>query len=582
MIAELTERQENRPSVLRHGTAGLLLLLFTICAAPRIVMAIRMDTICTDGAFYIEQARAVSLGTRTDAVGKYDLNVYPLVLSYLHRMGLNWETAAEFWGVLCASLTVLPLFGWMRRQFNLRLATVGCVLYAFHPKLIEWSPEVLRESTFWLLFTTSIYLLYRATTEVRLIWFLAAGITTTLAIHTRFEGWFLLLPAAIWGLSKWRSLERGRMKLALGSGVLGLSYPLTMMFLTLAFGYSHWQWGAFHRVEFAITHLLDEISEPNSEPRPEEPATVAKTVEFVATSSADALPLAPQNSSPVESSAAVAEVPAVEQLPGNDSPASNHWRVASVVAVTMVRGFTYWQLALVAIGAVVGWRRWLRADYLGLILLSAMIIGGIAIHVLGAYLASSRYVLSIVLVTLPLAAFGLLSLCHWLIHGPRPGRIVPGSRQRAVRLALAVFALVGSIDAFSSTDQGREAKAALGDWLRAEYGPGVGIAGCGSWNLVGYYAQSSQTYFLPDYSCVGRSTPGELFNAVLASRPSVLLISPRWSPQAREDFLGRSRAEGYQEVPAERLPKICRGRVIVLSRNTPLRTVQIPAAAGGR
>ena len=89
------------------------------------------------------------------------------------------------WSLLISSLVVLPLFGWVRRQFDDRVALVACLLYAVQPKLIAWSPEIMRDPTFWFLFTLSIYLLWRAVTEVRPGWFVAAGVAVALACLKR-------------------------------------------------------------------------------------------------------------------------------------------------------------------------------------------------------------------------------------------------------------------------------------------------------------------------------------------------------------------------------------------------------------
>ena len=91
-----------------------------------------------------------------------------MALAGLHRLGFDWETAAEFYGVLLSTLAVLPLFGWVRRQFDDRVATVACLLYAFHPKLIEWSPEAVREPSFWFFFLLALYLAMRRCGRSRL------------------------------------------------------------------------------------------------------------------------------------------------------------------------------------------------------------------------------------------------------------------------------------------------------------------------------------------------------------------------------------------------------------------------------
>ena len=176
----------------------LLLVLVLLCLVPRAVMALRIPSICPDGVVYIDIARNLDTGHLREAFHQMALNVYPVILLLLHRLGLDWEVAARLWGVVISSLVVLPLWGWVRRQFDDRVALVACLLYAVHTKFIEWSPEAMRDQTFWLLFMLAIYWLWRAVTEVRYGWFIAAGGAITLASLTRIEGLFLLIPLTLW------------------------------------------------------------------------------------------------------------------------------------------------------------------------------------------------------------------------------------------------------------------------------------------------------------------------------------------------------------------------------------------------
>ena len=156
---------------------------------------------------YIQLAKAFEAGDLRAGFREMALNVYPVILMVLHRLGLDWETAAALWGVTISSLVVLPLWGWVRRQFDDRVALVACLLYIVHPKFIEWSPEVMRDQTFWFLFMLAIYWLWRAVTEVRYGYFIAAGAAITLASVTRIEGLFLLIPLVLWTFWRWLALR---------------------------------------------------------------------------------------------------------------------------------------------------------------------------------------------------------------------------------------------------------------------------------------------------------------------------------------------------------------------------------------
>ena len=138
------------------------------------IMAWRMPGICRMLSSILAWARRStrdnSRKLRTDPLQYLSLHIVSL-----HRLGLSWETAGVAWGVVISSCTVLPLFGWIRRAFSRRVAIAACILYAIHSGLVRWSVKIIRDSTFWFLLALSLYLLWRAVTELRWAWYLAAG-----------------------------------------------------------------------------------------------------------------------------------------------------------------------------------------------------------------------------------------------------------------------------------------------------------------------------------------------------------------------------------------------------------------------
>ena len=229
-----------QPEQLRLPPARwLLLLLVLLCLAPRAVVALRTPSICIDGAVYVNSARALEAGNFHVALMEGAINLYPVILMLLHRLGLEWEVAGALWGVTISSLVVLPLWGWVRRQFDDRVALVACLLYVVHPKFIIESPEVMRDPTFWFLFTLAIYCMWRAVTEVRYGYFIATGAAITLASFTRVEGLFLLVLLAMWTFWRWLALRTGRRKLLVGATLCVLVFPSLLMLINVAWLYDH-------------------------------------------------------------------------------------------------------------------------------------------------------------------------------------------------------------------------------------------------------------------------------------------------------------------------------------------------------
>ena len=207
-------------------------------------MSLRITSICPDGMIYVTAAKALEAGNWKSASGEMSLNIYPAILTVLHRLGLDWEFAASLWGVTVSSLVVLPLWGWVRRQFDDRVALAACFLYIIHPKFIEWSPEVLRDPTFWFFFTLAIYWLWRAVTEVHYGYFIAGGAAVILASLTRVEGLFLLIPLTLWTFWRYRSLQTNRKKLIIGVVLCIVVLPSLLALANLIFLFERAGWGA--------------------------------------------------------------------------------------------------------------------------------------------------------------------------------------------------------------------------------------------------------------------------------------------------------------------------------------------------
>ena len=175
---------------------GCALLL--ACFIPRAVAAWHWDVLWSDTLHYIYASESLERGDFERGFAEFGLNFYPLLLIPLRHLGIDWQLAGRWFGVLVATLTVVPLWGWLRRMFDDRTAILACLVYALHGKLIAISPLIIRDSTFWLLLATTLYLLWRAASESRLSYYLAAGAVMTLAVHTRTEGWLLVVPLVGW------------------------------------------------------------------------------------------------------------------------------------------------------------------------------------------------------------------------------------------------------------------------------------------------------------------------------------------------------------------------------------------------
>ncbi|HUY35614.1 MAG TPA: glycosyltransferase family 39 protein [Pirellulales bacterium] len=547
-----------RSASLVSAPAGRLLAgLVLLCLVPRAVMAWKLDAVCRDGVFYIQLAQAFEQGDVATGLNKLRLNAYPPLLALLHHVGLDWEWAGKFWGVCVSSLAVLPLFGWTRRQFDDRLATVACLLYAVHPKLIEWSPELVRDPTFWFFWTLSLYCCWRAAAETRWRWYLAGGVAIALASHTRFEGWCLYLPLVWWSACRWparRELRRAVVaNVALSLAVCPLLIALVNV--TWLARESHWEWGNFSRLEYVALWFRAAVG--NDE---EAPAAVA-VVSSAPAPAGDRSPHAPRGAT---HHAERDDDNAVVTPP----PRLSNARLLWIFTNTLRRGVGALFGLLWLVGFTTAPRTWLRRDQVVLFLIAAMIAVGIWIHLWYAQATSSRYFLALVLIGCPCAATGWLRLCDvWATWRKRsvaefvriPNVAVPigtrassatrnGRRWRSAFIGVFVLLAVGGVgEALADRHDSRRRDAALGRWVLSEFGPGQRMVTSSDWDVLAYYARGSAGPW-PAADEAGRRWPA-------AWRPDLAFVSRRGaSPAQLREFVAEATARGYRPLEPARLP----------------------------
>ena len=487
-----------------------LLLLVVLCLLPRAVMALRIPSVCPDGVLYLHLAQAIEAGDlRTGFQNEMALNVYPAILAVLHRLGLDWELAAVLWGVTISSLAVLPLWGWVRRQFDDRVALVACLLYAVHPKLIEWSPEVMRDTTFWFLFLLAIYWLWRAVTEVHDGYFVAAGAAIMLTSLTRVEGLFLLIPLMLWTFWRWRALETSRVKLLRGATLCVVVFPSLLALMNVLWLCGHSEW---------TTMRLSPL------------ARVRPWLESMLGSGA----AAGDNSL--------------------DSPLHVR-RMIWVFLPTMTRGLGP-VFALLMFGGIWGWRRvWARRDHQALFCTAVVVMCGIWVQLWYDKYICPRYALTIVLMASPLAALGMLGLmtrlariAQWLHWG--------GRRQGALLVAAAaVVAAVSLTDAMTSNAkyfEMRRMAADMGRWVRREFPTPPPLVGpVGITPIVSYYAQNS-----PFQAFRWEADDASILAMVQQSQAGVVLLrdTKQLSAERCETLIDRMKLLGLEPVDPAALP----------------------------
>ncbi len=473
----------------------IIALLLAACLVPRAVAAWNWDVLWGDSLSYRCASIALEQGDFEQAFAEFGLNIYPLILIPLRHLGIDWEIAGKCFGVLVASCTVLPLWGWLRRMFDDRLAVIACLVYALQGKLIAVSPLIIRDSTFWFLLVLTLYYVWRAVGELRIGFFLAAGVALTLAVHTRTEGWLLLIPLLGWGACRWfgacpgttcgagvspapaagTATAQKRLRLAVGTVLCIAVIPAAVSVVNFTWLREHPRW------EFLRTaHLHMAIDWLNSVsglhlPLPREenvmpaqgPVLEASPPPLAATSPA-AKPVA--KTPPPFPSILVPAVVAPEQT-------TPSWILTFKLLERLAKGYTWMGSFLLLIGLACGLRVFLRPEHLTLFLMNLLLLVISRIRYWTAGL-DLRYFMPMVIISVPWMALGLeyiIAAARWLLQrrgecSPRALRLFAGS---LIAVAVACSLLDGPMSAAAYMRK----HAALGLWILNRAGPEAAIAG---------------------------------------------------------------------------------------------------------
>jgi len=472
-------------------------------------MALRIPSVDPDGVLYISLAKALESGDLHQATQGMGLNTYPVILMGLHRAGMDWEMAGVVWGVVIASLVVLPLFGWVRRQFDDRVALAACLLYAVHPQMIQWSPEIARDSTFWFILMLSLYLIWRAVTEVRALWFALAGIAVVLAILTRFEGLILLIPLGLWSLWRLRGLKQARRRLVLGVVLCVATVPLLALLLGLA-GLSeplsglHVRLDPWARFQTWLSYMTGQ-----------------------ATGQGSLNPLLPAGEAPVSLA-----------------------RMARMFFPVMTRGLSP-VYALLMFGGIWAWRHvWARRDHQASFYAACGVLAGIWVHLWYDRAICPRYALTIVLLASPFAALGLLGAVRRTVEVAERAGANARAQALAALLPLALIAAVGVAVAMTANRPyfaTRKLAVELGRWLQASPWPAPTLVGpAGMTPIVSFYAQKGR------YEIFRLDTGDEsiIRGMVEQHRPEVLLLRPtkRMDAERCSQLVAQMKTRGFAQV----------------------------------
>ncbi len=503
----------------------VLLSLFLFALVPRLIMLNFANGSSDDSYYYIHVARILGEGDYSYRGAFYylGLNIYPAILLFLHRMGLDWLHAGMLWGVTISAFTVLPLYGWVKRLFDQRVAIVASFLFAIHPDFIEYSIDPIREPTYWFFVSLFLYFGWRSITESKIWLYSSLGLTFCLAIHTRSESWILLIPFSFWYLVQFFSNRVPKRIMIIGLLVMVSVTPLLLLILniTILKNEEKWQFGRLYYFKVVASYLMPAeddkpdtilaktntfpikkiVNAPSVPPlkksESKKQVTVRKTVtpvpaskqnlKFSVKAGSNASKQVPTNSVSLQK-----QIPSVKKVKPEEK--SIQKSMIYLYCKTLIRTHEPILSILHLIGILVFFRQLLfQIDKTSLLLFYIALLLAIWLRTDTSHNINGRYFFSLFFLTVPFQALGFMVVCKAL------GKISQAKLDinlNPVRLApvLGLIFLLTSFywaDAFTSHHFKREEQIKLGKWLHKNMPEVKTILVDRNSTRIGYYAQGS-------------------------------------------------------------------------------------------
>lgn len=187
-----------RPAWSWNWKTELLVFVF-VALMLRLFVVWKTPLITKDGLIYIGIARTIEHGLWLQLVGDWFLfNPYPALIAWFSRQGFDFELAGQLINAIASALTVIPIYLWCKSAFDRQIAQLTALTFAFHPVVLRFSGQVLREGLYWNLMCWGIYIYWQAAAKGGWWRYLLAGLFATGATLTRMEGAFVFLLGGLW------------------------------------------------------------------------------------------------------------------------------------------------------------------------------------------------------------------------------------------------------------------------------------------------------------------------------------------------------------------------------------------------
>lgn len=192
----------------------------------RYIKVVQDTVIAHDGILYIKMAKIVASGDLGKISDYSFFNLYPVLIALAQPIFGDWELSGRMASAILGALTIIPLFLMVRNMIDQKVALMVSFLYMIGPHFVEYSSDVLRESSLWFFSITALWLAWKGIAEKK--WYLLSlsGLFTGLAIFTRIEGIAIFILILSWVFLFLRKKEVGLKRVLFFLLIFVFSFPI--------------------------------------------------------------------------------------------------------------------------------------------------------------------------------------------------------------------------------------------------------------------------------------------------------------------------------------------------------------------
>ncbi len=176
----------------------ILLILIGITFGLRLYAVLMAKGIAIDSTFYGFMARDFLKGNFIKGLSPAYHPFYPFLISLISPDASHVEIAGRLISFIIGTLTIIPVFYFVKETLGQKEAFFAGLFYSFHPYLVTYSGMLLSEATYWGLFTFSVYFFWRGLSRKKVLGCMVSGACLGLSYLTRPESIGYLIVFLIW------------------------------------------------------------------------------------------------------------------------------------------------------------------------------------------------------------------------------------------------------------------------------------------------------------------------------------------------------------------------------------------------